>query len=48
MSATILLVFALVLSVVAAGIPDPWEPWRLRTFAAAFAFYVASMLPWLK
>jgi hypothetical protein len=45
MISTILVVFALVLSVVAAGAPAGVEPYRLRFFAAAFACYMASLLP---
>jgi hypothetical protein len=40
---TILLVFALVLAILAAvGVPNPPNRWNL--LAAAFAFYVASIL----
>jgi len=45
MIATTLVVFALVLSAFAAGAPATIEPYRLRLFAAAFACYVASLLP---
>ena len=42
---TILVVLALVVSAFAAGAPAVVEPYRLRLFAGAFAFYMLSLIP---
>jgi hypothetical protein len=48
MVATIFLIFALGLALLAAFIPDPYEPYRVRTVALSLAFYFASLLPLFK